>query len=452
VACSAVAFACYSKRSPTAPSLDPSLDVQLRNAVQSWGLVLPIAEVPPQNRALVELGRALFFDKELSGNRDISCSTCHEPAAHGADGLSLAVGTGGVGAGTARLPGAGRQFIPRNAPSLLNQALTFPYIFWDGRLVERTLLQQSDSAPNVILPADLHSGLAAQAMLPVLNRAEMRGQPGDRDRFGNVNELAALSDAAASEIWDALTRRLLRISGYQALFAAAYPTVPTDLLRFQHAANAIAAFELDAFTRTNSAFDRFLKRDTRAMSDEAKRGGILFFGAARCAQCHNGPALGGQQFANIGVPQLGPGVGKAAPLDAGRAELISIPGGPPQGPFRFTFRVAPLRNVELTAPYMHNGAYPTLDVVVRHYTNPDSALRSYDVTQLAPALRSSYHGDHATIGAVLQLLDFRVRQPIQLSPAQQRDVVAFLKSLTDPAARDLEAIAPAQVPSGLPVR
>ncbi len=251
-------------------------------------------------------------------------------------------------------------------------------------------------------------------------------------------------------------RRLLRISGYQAMFGAAYPSVPTTALGFQHAANAIAAFELDVFTRTNSPFDRFLKRDTRAMSDEAKRGGILFFGEARCAQCHNGPAIGGQQFANIGVPQLGPGVGKAAPLDIGRGELFGPPGVPqlggPQSPYRFAFRVAPLRNVELTAPYMHNGAYPTLETVVRHYTNPDFALRSYDVTQLAPALRGSYHGDGATIAAVLQTLDGRVRQPIPLTPVQQLEIVAFLKSLTDPAARELGAIAPAQVPSGLPVR
>jgi cytochrome c peroxidase len=247
-------------------------------------------------------------------------------------------------------------------------------------------------------------------------------------------------------------RRLLRINGYQTLFAAAYPSVPSNSLAFHHAANAIAAFEIEAFTKTNSPFDRFLKRDTRVMSDAAKRGALLFFGEARCASCHNGPALGGQQFANIGIPQIGPGVGQAAPLDHGRAETIVFPGQPPISPFRFTFRVAPLRNVELTAPYMHNGAYATLEAVVRHYTNADSSLRSYDVSQLASELRGSYHGDAATIASVSQTLDPRVRQPIPLTADQQLQIVEFLKSLTDPAARDLRGVAPAQVPSGLPIQ
>ncbi|MGQ0640012.1 MAG: cytochrome-c peroxidase [Gemmatimonadaceae bacterium] len=448
------AVACYDQRSPSEPLVEPSLDAQLRASLQGWGLVLPIADVSRQNRPLVELGRALFFDKELSGNRDISCGTCHDPVTHGGDSLSLAIGTGSHGATQSRQPGSGRQFVPRNTPSMLNQALTFPYMFWDGRLQDRSPIRTPDSTSHIVFPAGLDNGLAAQAMLPVLNRIEMRGERGDRDRFGNVNELAAISDVATNDVWNGVMSRLLRVSGYQAMFSAAFPGVPATALGFQHAANAIAAFEIDAFTRTNSPFDRFLKRDTRSMSDEAKRGAILFFTQARCAQCHNGPALGGQQFANIGIPQIGPGVGKSAPLDIGRGEIFPVPGLPPQqpSPYRFSFRVAPLRNVELTAPYMHNGAYPKLEAVVRHYTNPDSALKAYDVTQIAPELRGSHHGEASTIAAILQTLDFRVRTPIRLTTVQQQEILAFLKSLTDPAARDLSLIAPAQVPSGLPVR
>ena len=101
---------------------------------------------------------------------------------------------------------------------------------------------------------------------------------------------------------------------------------------------------------------------------------------------------------------------------------------------------------------MHDGAYPTLEAVVRHYTNADSAQRHYDVTQLAPALRASYHGDAATVNAVLTNLDFRLRNPIHLTDVEQRQIVAFLKSLTDPSARNLSGMIPASVPSGLPVR
>jgi cytochrome c peroxidase len=218
-------------------------------------------------------------------------------------------------------------------------------------------------------------------------------------------------------------------------------------LGFQHAANAIAAFEVQAFTRTNSAFDKFLAGENRAMSTEEKRGALLFFGKARCSTCHSGPLLGGQQFANVGAPQIGPGVGAAAPLDKGRGEEL-----PQISQYQFAFRVQPLRNVELTAPYMHSGAYPTLEAVVRHYNNADSAQKNYDVTQVSPTLRSQYHGSDAVKQQVLQSLDFRVREPLRLTATEQAQLVAFLKSLTDPAARDLRSIVPSSVPSGLKVQ
>jgi cytochrome c peroxidase len=79
------------------------------------------------------------------------------------------------------------------------------------------------------------------------------------------------------------------------------------------------------------------------------------------------------------------------------------------------------------------------------------ALRKYDVSQLAPVLRPFYHGDDATISAVLATLDHQLRTPLDLTDAEMSDLVAFLKSLTDPAARDLQALVPPSVPSGLPV-
>jgi cytochrome c peroxidase len=120
--------------------------------------------------------------------------------------------------------------------------------------------------------------------------------------------------------------------------------------------------------------------------------------------------------------------------------------------YRFAFRVAPLRNVELTAPYFHDGVYPTLETAVRHYNDVAAALQNFDVTQLAPAVRDQYHGDAATISDILESLDFRVRTPLHLTDAEIGELVAFLKALTDPAARDLGALTPARVPSGLPVQ
>jgi cytochrome c peroxidase len=442
----AVAAGCKDAYSIAEPAAELTLDTQLRQTIGGWGTV-PILPVAAQNAALVDLGRSLFFDKILAGNRDVSCATCHNPADHATDALALPVGTGGIGVGAARTLGANRQFVPRNAPSLLNQGLGFFYMFWDGRVNEEGGIGRFRTPTGAVMPSGLNNLLAAQAMLPVLNRAEMRGAPGDRDQAGNPNELAAIADASPTEIWAATMRRLLAVQAYQAKFAAAYPGTPVSALGFQHAANAIAAFEVDAFTRSNSAFDRFMAGTAKAMTPEEKRGALLFFGKARCSSCHSGPLLGGQSFANIGVPQIGPGVGSAAPLDIGRGEEF-----PQVQQYKFAFRVQPLRNVELTAPYMHDGAYATLEAVVRHYNNADSAQRNYDPSKLAPAVRASHHGDAATVKAVLETLDFRLREPLRLTTTEQSELVAFLKSLTDPSARDLSAVVPASVPSGIAVR
>ena len=419
---------------------EPSLDAALRQDLSRWG-VLPIGPAPVQPQALVDLGQALMFDKILSGNRDVACATCHHPSTHEGDGLSLSVGTGGTGLGPSRTLGPGRQFVRRNAPSLLNDGLGLFYLFWDGRVAR--FLSSFNGGPPV--PGDVPNLLSAQAMLPVLDRREMRGEPGDRDVFGAPNELAQIADSDSAAVWQALMRRLLAIPEYVAKFNRAFPNTPTSALRFQQAAEALAAFQVAALTKTNSPFDRYLTHDDAALTTQQKRGAQLFFGTALCSSCHNGPLLGGNGFANAGVPQLGPGSPATPPLDRGRADL------PDQQFYQFAFRVAPLRNVELTAPYMHDGAFSTLDAVVRHYNDVPLTLTTYDASQLDPALRSTYHGDAATTDSVIRTLDFRLQTPLHLSDAELADLVAFLKSLTDPSARDLSALVPAAVPSGLPV-
>lgn len=431
--------------------LDP-IDTALRQAMASRAVAV---EPPsPQDPNLVQLGRVLFFDRILSGNRDIACATCHDPRTHGTDGLSLSIGTGGIGHGPARALGAGRQFVPRNAPTLLNRALEKGSLFWDGRLMG------PDDGPfesplDVTLPADLPNILAAQAMLPVLYRREMRGQRGDFDVFGDPNELAQLDDARPNEIWGAIMQRVLSIQEYREMFALAFAETAPSTLRFQHAATAIAAFITEAFTRIDSPFDSYLSGESDALTIAQKRGGLLFFERANCVTCHEGALFGGTRFANAGAPQLGPGIGRGLPLDFGRADVIDALGTPPPGEnrYRFAFRVPSLRNVELTGPYMHDGAYATLDAVVHHYNDIYEALPAYDLTQLTPPLREQYHGDDTTIRDVLNQLDFRLRRaPLDLSETDERDLVAFLKSLTDPAARDLAVLIPDAVPSGLPVK
>lgn len=418
----------------------PTLDAQLRASIGNWGIV-PIGAMPAQNPAQVALGRALFFDKILSGNRDVACATCHDVATALTDGRSLAVGTGGSAAGSARHLGAGRQFTIRSAPSLLNAGLGLYSLFWDARLSGRG---QFTTTPSLPLPLTLPNILAAQAMLPVLSRVEMRGVAGDLDVFGNLNELALPGDQQPTEVWNAIATRLAAVNQYVTMFNAAFPG--SGRFGFDQAATALAAFQMQEFTRTRSPFDRYLERDDAALSTAEKRGALLFFGKAQCSGCHNGPFLGGQGIANVGAPQIGSGGVKQPPLDLGRGEHDN------SDFYRFAFRVAPLRNVELTAPYFHSGAYRSLEAVVRHYNDVVKSLGTYDPSQLDPDVRPSYRGDPATVAAVLATLDGRLRRPLGLTDPEIGELVAFLKALTDPSARNLSAVVPASVPSGLPVR
>ena len=430
-------------RDVTSVPVPPTPDAELRELIARWGVIPILPQEPDANPALTELGRALFFDKILSGNRDVACATCHSPLKSFGDGLSLAVGTGGVDIDGHRQPGEGRKHVPRNAPSLVNIGLGAFYLFWDGRLTE---FGPRLGPASEDIPSGLGNVLVAQAMLPVINRSEMRGEVGDRDRFGEPNELAAYADDQPEEVRRAIMRRVLAIREYVEMFNGAFPGIPVNALGYEHAARAIAAFETHALRRTNTPFDRYLARDNSALSAAAKRGARLFFGEAQCASCHAGPLLGGTSFANVGAPQVGPGIGEGAPLDLGRGALFAT-----AAVYRFTFRAPPLRNVELTAPYMHSGAYPTLEAVVRHYSDVPKAVRSYDVSQLHPSLRSSYHGDEATVAELLQRLHFSVRRQLPFTDQEQADLVAFLRSLTDPAARDLSSLVPQSVPSGLPI-
>jgi len=437
----ALGAGCERTGAPTGPALD----AQLRQDIARWG-VIPIGPMPAQPAALVDLGQALMFDKILSGNRDVACATCHHPSTHEGDGLSLSIGTGGTGLGPSRTLRPGRQFVRRNAPSLLNDGLGLSYLFWDGRITR--FGNSFNGGPPQGLPGGQPDVLSGQAMLPVLDRREMRGEPGDHDVFGAPNELAAIADSDSAAVWRAIMQRVLAIPEYAAMFHRAFPDFPTiglPELRFQQAAQALAAFQMSALTKTDSPFDRYLDHDDAALTVQEKRGASLFFGKALCSTCHNGPLLGGTGFANAGVPQLGPGTPESPPLDRGRGDL------PTQNFYQFAFRVAPLRNVELTAPYMHDGAFPTLEAVLRHYNDVPLALQTYDPSQLQPSLRATYHGDAATTDSVLRTLDFRLQTPLHLTDDELADLVAFLKSLTDPSARDLSALVPTAVPSGLPV-
>jgi cytochrome c peroxidase len=423
---------------------DADLDTQLQAVLEEAGIT-PLDAGPQPSPEMVKLGEALFFDKELSGNRDISCATCHHPLLHSADGLSLPVGTGGVGLGPSRVIGSGRRFIPRNAPDVFNRgAAEWKTMFWDSRVIGSPERGFTSPAGDQ-LPQGLDNVLAVQAMFPVTSRDEMRGQLEETDVMGRSNELAAVPDENFQGIWGVLMERLLNKPEYATLFARAYPGVSKENLGFEHAANAIAAYEVATFTFLDAPWDRYLAGEHTALSDEAKQGALLFYGKAKCGECHSGNLFTDQAHHNICAPQLGPGKGDEAPLDPGRALETGEPAD------RFAFRTPPLRNVAVTGPWMHDGAYSTLEGAVYHHLNPQEALRNYDVSQLPPALQQTVLGDQGTLETMTQGLDPLVAEPLTLTGREFGQLLAFLYALTSPSVEELIYAIPESVPSGLPV-
>jgi cytochrome c peroxidase len=423
-----------------------SADEVLRERIAKFG-VRAVEPAPGTHAAAkVELGRMLFFDQELSGNRDTSCATCHHPSMAMGDGRALSVGTGGAGLGPAREPGQGREHAPRNSPALFNvNDSAWRAQFWDGR-VELFASGEVRTPVSGSLPAGLESVVAVQAMFPVTSRDEMRGERGDVDAMGRSNELSEAFDSDAQRIWRGIITRLLEHEGYRQAFAEVYPTVDPEALGFEHAANAIAAFQEQELSLDQSPWDRYLRGDDSALSERARRGALLFYGEAGCGGCHAGALMTDQKFYNLGVPQLGPGKGPDKPLDQGRARVSMDPKD------IYKFRTPALRHVAYTAPYMHNGAYATLEQVIRHHADPRGSLEGYDGQQLADvALRDQVNLDVKSRAELSEGIAPELSSVPVLGDGQINDLIGFLESCGDPRVAQLDWLVPDVVPSGLAV-
>lgn len=427
--------------------LSPGIDGQLRLALHEAG-VTRLDPGPTPDPALVELGRALFFDREMSGRRDIACATCHLPSQATVDGLSLALGTGARGLGPERqVDDAVKSILPRNAIDLFNRGSPeWRSFFWDGRVTARVpanggaALVETPSAFPGRIPPGADNLLAVASMFPVGPSIEMKGE--DRHIPGEENEFAAIEARDMHGVWDGLMRRFLRLPGYLELFARAYPDVPPEELSFQHVGNALAALQVDAFTLLNSPFDRYLAGDDAALSELEKRGGLLFYGKANCAECHGGNLFTDQEFHNIGAPQMGPGMGFKGIEDLGRGGETNNPED------RFRFRTPPLRNVTETGPWFHNGVMLSLREAVAYHLDPEAAFERIDLSKLPREIQQVSSFDLQNLN-VMHSLDEKVSTPVELSETEMDELMAFLESLTDPAVHDLGGVVPESVPSGL---
>ncbi|OIQ33247.1 MAG: cytochrome-c peroxidase [Alphaproteobacteria bacterium MedPE-SWcel] len=404
---------------------------------------------PAPDMAAVELGQLLFYDPILSGNRNIACSTCHHPRFGTGDGVSLGLGEGGIGLGPDRVvdpKNPPEQRIPRNAPGLWNLgAPEFTVMFHDGRLEDHPDHPGGIRTP---LGEDMISGfddaLAAQAMFPVLSADEMAGHYSEND-VAQAVRLGQLSTPGGA--WDRISARVADIPNYRTRF----DTVLGQGARitFADIANVLADFIRFEWRADSSPFDAYMA-GRGDLLPAAIRGMDLFYGAAGCSQCHSGWLQSDQAFHALAVPQLGPG--KAARFEAHNRDegRIRVTGAAEDA---FAFRTPSLRNVTLTAPYGHSGAFGTLDAVVRHHLNAARSLQSYDPDQtVLPRLDGAADWRvHQSAPEQAALLSAVAIAPISLTDAEISDIVAFLSSLTDETAAAGRLGVPDAVPSGLPV-
>lgn len=419
--------------------------VVLAAAAASAQDIGPAPEFVEPDLANVELGQLLFYDPILSGNRNISCATCHHPKLGTSDGLPLGIGEGGAGLGPERQIDPNNppeQRIPRNSPGLWNLgAVEFTTFFHDGRL------ETDPSRPNGIrTPLDTHmrpgfkSALAAQAMFPVLSPDEMAGHYSEND-VSKAVRLGLLTQQGGA--WDLIAARVAGIPEYERRFNE---VLPGEEISFTAIANIIADFIAFEWRADNSPFDRAMRGEGE-LSEDARRGMQLFYGDAGCSACHSGWFQTDQKFHSIAMPQIGPG--KAARFenhvrDDGRLRVTG------DADDAFAFRTPSLRNVTLTAPYGHSGAYATLEDVVRHHLDPPGALRTYslEMTNLPEFPGAEDERpllDSELTDAIAASNDL---EPLILTDDEVDAILRFLESLEDPAVR---LGVPTEVPSGLPV-
>jgi cytochrome c peroxidase len=265
----------------------------------------------------------------------------------------------------------------------------------------------------------------------------MRGQPGS-------NAVANLEDLV--DIWSALAERVKGNAQYRALFAKAYPQVSAEALTFAHIGNAIAAFESTEFRSTNSSFDHYLDGDDMALSKSQKRGAILFYGKAKCSSCHAGSFQTDHKFHNIASPQFGPGKGDGPDgrLDYGRQRVTKNDAD------KNRFKTAPLRNVELTAPYGHTGAFHSLESIIRHKLNSHQANEDRGHLLLTlPGWEMIFASEPAPNYVLrMEAANGNNLPKVSLADSEIYDLVDFMTALTDTQSRDMMHLIPESVPSG----
>lgn len=415
-----------------------SIDNDIRlliNAHKLSGNAAKGVRVPSIHSAKSQLGMKLFFSRTLGGDGSTACVSCHHPVLGGGDGLSLPIG---VGSANPKIIGPHRRMknnakvtVPRNAPTIFNVALWKQHMFHDGRV--KQLDDYSIMTPDVALDtADSLSGdnlVQAQARFPITSMEEMRGD--------------FLSNEMNQTLRRSISDRLKK--NWEKLFRVAFDDFDSAvdvLITEQNMSEAIADYERSQLF-INNPWKSYVEGNIQAISDQAKRGAKLFFrsqqnGGAGCVSCHSGDFFTNEQFYNAAIPPIGEGkhkhLGDTDMDDQGCYLVTKKPDD------KYRFRTPSLLNVEMTGPWGHNGAYTSLEAVTHHMLNPKQAAKGYQHNQVTqPGI--SFSKTPANIKTLLN-------SKIDVTPMpganekHVQDLVAFMKTLTDPCVKSRECLSP----------
>src|SRR6266480_4883408 len=400
-------------RKTAASGVDSVLDNQLSVVLSQHGFTGTVSSSLEQrlgrkiDNQLADLGRNLFHDTIVGLNNDNSCSGCHSATAGFGDTQSIAIGVENN-----FIVGPGRRG-PRNqrrTPMAANTAF-FPNLMWNSRFASLSF-DAFDNSLGFVFPlpegltlSDKAHLLVAQAFIPPTERVEAAGFVFPGNNF----------DIRAEVI-----RRINDVPDYRKFFGKIFPEVKAGgPITYDMFAEAIAEFEF-TLVFANAPLDHFARGEKNALTDDQKRGALLFFGNANCVACHAVSGQSNEMFSDfrshvIGVPQIAPAAGNPAAgnvtLDGpGQDEDFGLEQATGNPNDRYLFRTSPIRNVALQPAFFHNGAFTRLEDAIRFHLNPAGQAPSYDPTSAGVA--ADLRGPTGPIAPVLARLDPLVATPI----------------------------------------
>lgn len=442
------ALVSVTQRASAVPASE--LDAQLADALMRNGFTGRIESTLEQrlgrkvDNQLADLGRLLFFDTVGGLNNDNNCSGCHSPTAGFGDTQSIAIGVDNNGVVGPNRTGPRNQ---RRTPTVVNTAF-FPNLMWNSRFASLSD-DPFDNSAGFIFPAPegatlshLPHLLTAQAFIPPTERVEVAGF-----HFPGNN----------SDIRTEVLRRINNVAEYRKRFGKIFPSVRLgEPITFDMFGAAIAEFEF-TLVFADAPIDRFARGQRNALTDDQKRGALLFFGSARCIECHSVAGKSNEMFSDfeqhvIGVPQIAPNVGNVTFDGPGADEDFGLEQNTGNLLDRYKFRTSPIRNVAMQPTFFHNGAFTRLEDAIQHHLNVQASVDNYDpfVAGVDPDLAVR----RGPMGPVLARIDPILSTPINLTEDEFQQLVDFVRyGLLDRRARpeNLRRLIPRSAPSGLPV-